>query len=96
MEDRVNLPWAGGSSLTRAKLTPDPRSAPNHGFARAPLAALRVVATSSVGSAVICGASGRVIADETAAQPPNGSVTPSAAAPRSTPRLDTASVFDAP
>ena len=44
-------PSSGGTSFARATVIAEARSGPNHGFARPPFTRLRVVVTSSVGSA---------------------------------------------
>src|SRR5258705_9476 len=59
IEASENRPSPGAVSFARATLIFAARSGPNHGLARAPFTALRVVATSSVGLVVSSAASKR-------------------------------------
>ena len=79
----------GGSSVAFATVIAEPRSGPNQGLARPPFTALRVVATSNVGSPENDEASKRVAVAPKPAHPPSASMLPTDASPRRSARRDT-------
>ena len=72
---------SGGTSFARATVIAEARSGPNQGFARPPFTCLRVVVTSSVGSAESDEASKRVPLAASPAHPPSASALASEPSP---------------
>jgi hypothetical protein len=85
-------PSPGAVSFARATLIFAERSGPNHGLARAPFTALRVVATSSVGLVVSSAASKRAPVPAIDAHPSSANTDAVDASTCNTLRRDTASL----
>src|SRR5262245_31744630 len=78
----------GATSVARATVMAEDRSAPNQGSARPPFTGLRVVATSNVGFAEIAEASRRAPPPVRLAHPPSASAPAEDISPRSSARRD--------
>src|SRR5258706_352031 len=83
-------PDSGALSMARATVIVGLRSGPYQGLARAPLAAFRVVATSSIGRSASADVSWKPPVADKLAQPPSPAAAPDDARARNIARRDSA------